>query len=547
MPPRRLLLAVLPLCALAISGQSNDVRTPPKPMVRSFHNVELDNVRYSIPIYQSYSSTDDDQRRYYYYPPAVQLVKTESGKLKVGYQFEDGSMCGAAEGDCTGEVRRLILYAQKTRIQTHIEATLEEEVRGWSKNNVVGELDGEFWFRSDGKDYPKKGGRRAHIVSETAIQGAWRTVDERPIRFPIESREQADLFVRNVERKYEHVVFVYQFEGVSVDECVAHYDGTKRNNLRVNEDREGNGKEGFVSSERISRIVQKAVDTVTLTEKCGDEDRQQSLRDQVTRWLVDTDDIKELSWEEAENMLTLEDRRAFLADVTTSVKSTIKERREQSGSKDTSVGGSAEMKVPLVGEGGIAVDQKDKATFDTVVANGMAYEWNGMHWVPKSIFVAHDDSLKTSLERKGTFNLGSSSVGKNRNTVDLHKNGWITELEDTQRESIHSRLDELEAFAEDQTHIKSCYVEGRMPASGVGVGDLGGEEWDHAWISSEGANVHADVSRAHSNGPWFVRVLGRSRFNLTVAFARGTHVRRSNVRWTRLKIKAANVKKFDCG
>ena len=202
---------------------------------------------------------------------------------------------------------------------------------------------------------------------------------------------------------------------------------------------------------------------------------------------------------------------------------------------------------------GVAVDQKNKSTTRSVDANGAAYDWNGKEWTPGSVFVATDDALNTILQRKATFDLGSSSVGEGRSKVKLHKNGWMTELEGKQRESIHSRLtkinDELKALAEGQTHIKSCYVRGKLGGKEEWWRNLGGIEWDSAWISSHDDHVDAELFRENSDGPWLLLVRNRefrsrvSSFGLLVAFARGTHVSRSRVYFTR---KPAIIQKWDC-
>ena len=122
---------------------------------------------------------------------------------------------------------------------------------------------------------------------------------------------------------------------------------------------------------------------------------------------------------------------------------------------------------------GVAVDQKNKSTTRSVDANGAAYDWNGKEWTPRSVFVATDDALNTILQRKATFDLGSSSVGEGRSKVGGE--GGIRTLDEL---STHTPLagERLQPLG----HLSNDAVAASPPTRG--------DEWDSISPRSLGHN-----------------------------------------------------------
>lgn len=546
----RLLIIALPLLSLMANGQSSGVREPTRPMVDHVTTVQpgrVDGVTYEIPIYAAANNDirrgngAEEEEEYFYYPPPIQLIAATEDELKADYVLRDGAVCGRTAEDCIGNrdlVEGLLLYAQKVP-NTHDQIVKEVKrvlPKDEGRKRHIHSLAGRFWFASNLHIYPRVDSSKGRILSnEIRIgSGLWLETKQIPVYFPIKNKHQGDVFLSNLEHEYDRVVFNYRFQGVSVHQCEAHYESRTKSQIVIDEDRvspqqKTKDKRVIVGMDRLFSIAKSVAKETTLIDRCNDDKRRALLHTRIEHDIVQAGEV--LNWNEAEKLLTDEDKKSYLADVTRHVKGAIRKREEEQNVVDQSdlTSGGVKVGVGRVGVGaGASVQGEGRSRNDTIKVEDVTYSLVGEYYQPKQVFVAKEDSVNTFLSGEHIYDLGTVSPADGQGTLTLGKEeGWALPS---------TPFDEV-SLASSVPQIKVCWFRWDRSGSEERYFNLGRSEWSIAW-GMAGINDRISVHRrANDDDDWELYfghqsgAVSRIR-SATVFFAKnvGTH---DSIFWTK--------------
>lgn len=482
--PKRLLIVALPLLPLVASGQSNGVREPPRPMVNHVATVQPDSVvgvTYDIPIYEA-ANNNAEEVKYFYYPPPVQLIATNKDELMATYSLRGGGTCDRNSEHCDDDlVEGIVLYVRKMpNAHGQIEDAVKELLpQQQGKQQHIQSLPARFWFSSYMSKYPRVDSGAGSIVSEyvrtDTTAGPWRETEPQPVYFAIKDKEQGDLFLRNLEHGPDRIVFNYSFEGVSVQQCIAYYESGNIDKTIMDEDRiaqPDGGEIKIVSMDRLSSIVKSVAKEATLVHRCNDRERQTLLHTLIGQEMAQ-EVGKVLDWSVARELLTHEDPRAYLANVTREVVNVEWRRDEDRNAIGESIdlSGGLEVGARIIGVDVDAGGRDEDVTFKEIVQDGgTANRLTGTFIEPKQVFIVREDSFSTFLSREHTFDLGHASPEDAHGTLTLGKGAWVPrEAEDP----FYVPYDEIQSLVSSIPQIKVCWFRWDRAGSGEHYFNLG--------------------------------------------------------------------------
>ena len=456
--------AALGLVTIAAVAQSEDgsepgVAKPARPQVDTVETVTIEGAGYDLLVYLQEDKNLRDKDAHLYYTPLFYVV-TESEKV-LKHRIDDNNVLTLkirrdpdTEGIEAAVREELIVLAKKRNPAFTLEAgTVPYRLDPLKMSKVM--------FTSS-KRRPLGANGEMKVLTSEPVEMSAVEVGEITVDFYLESREEAEDFIRDLQADYNQLVMKYRFAGVSDEECRAKFEGSGTRSIELFKKVTGEGGVGKVSRRQAARIADVMVRSGSVVARCAEFDTAENLMDRLMEKLGDYDTVDVANWEQLDRLIAF-DADSFKADVETSVKTLKKEvTRKQilaalanaqsearSGASGLGVSAGYGPFHASISRSLADTQSQDKSEArkdyeDMLAKKGLSVEWSGKRFIPKSVDVHSTAELENAWGRtfEIAYLLTAGEVGKG--TIRLTQESWENAISSERERRIEQRLAKME-------------------------------------------------------------------------------------------------------
>lgn len=461
-------LGIVTATAIAQSEEEPEVAnvaSPARPQVDTVETVEIEGAGYDLLVYVQEDKTVEDKDAHFYYTPLFFVVTNSEKMLK--YHIDDNNV--------------LTLKIRRDSDTYGVEEAVRQRLIRLAK-----EANPKFTLESGTTPYrlhPLKMSKIVFTSNKLRIQsggagGEWKVLTSGPVpmalvergeinvNFYLNSREEAESFVHDLQDDNDQLLWKYTFAGVSDEVCKAKFEKSGTQSIDLFKKVTGAGGEGKVARHQAATIADKMVRSGNVVARCADIETAEKLMDRLLGRLGDHDTVEVASWKELDKLIVF-DVESFKADVETSVKTLRKEvNRKQilealasaessARSKASSWGGSADYGVfhadiskDLADTGSQDKSDARKDYKDTLAKMGIHVDWKGNRYIPKSVDVHSIAALDNAWGRTFEIAVALTEREAGNGVILMTQESWENTIDSERERHIEERLANMEAIVE---------------------------------------------------------------------------------------------------
>ena len=435
-------LATLGLAATTTIAQSQDapgLGSPARPKVDKVDVVAIKGAGYALPIYIQEGKDTKDKDAHFFYVPLFYIATEGHGKLK--HHIDDSHVLTlkvslASNLDAIEDAVRDNLI--KLAKETNRTFKLDEESLPYRIDSL--QLS-RLLFQSEKKRRLNGDAVRERLISEPVRISAVE-FGEINVYFYLDSREEAESFVSDLENDIDQLTLSYRFDGVSDEVCKVEYDEQSIQNIAVFKEVAGKGGEGLVARHQAASIADELVQWGSIDARCSDLETAENLTDRLMERLSDSRKEEIAGWDKLEKTIAF-DANSFKADVVESVETQEKsvhrdqlmdafakaEAETETEAKARSVSGgwggfSAKVESSLAKSESESNSEARKLYKDVLEKKGVYGNWEGQKFVPKSIDVYSEADLNSAWGKAFAIEFGLTEGVYGGGNIRLTKSSW---------------------------------------------------------------------------------------------------------------------------